>query len=95
MIGRAGTAAGMCSRMHVSDRCAIEIALSFQSVFGYGRSLVGLSTEVDALARSGPDLVAFLAFPTDRPRFSVRVEFAQESSGGQEALCRQSVLRGQ
>ena len=69
MIGSDGTAAFAPSRMHASDRCAIEKALSFQTVFGYRRTLVGLSTEVDALARSGPDLVAFLAFPTDRPRF--------------------------
>ena len=69
VIASDATAASAARRMHVGDRCAIEIALSFQSVFGYHRSLVGLSTEVDALARSGPDLVAFLAFPTDRPRF--------------------------
>ena len=105
MISYDATAAGAACRMHAGERCAIEIALSFQSVFGYRRSLVGLSTEVDALARSGPDLVAFLAFPTDRPRFpSVvrrsefkmgRVAFAQEFSGGQEALRWQSIVWGQ
>ena len=70
---RAGSDGASRSQNHeipFRSAVSIEIALSFHSVFGYLCMLVGLSTEVDVLALSGLALVAFLAFPTDRPRFS-------------------------
>ena len=90
--------------MHPKGAIA-EIALSFLYVFGYHCGLVGLSTEVEALARYRA-LTWFGASPSpptglvsrssiDPPNPVGRVAFAQEFSGGQEALRRQFVVWGQ